>query len=35
MRSPCVTAVKAFMLEPPGGDPTVRSAIAAADSVPG
>jgi hypothetical protein len=31
MRSPGVTAVKAFMLEPLGADPTVRSA----DPVPG
>ncbi len=35
MRSPCVTALKAFMREPLGGDPTVRSAIAVADPVPG
>ncbi len=34
MRSPYVTAVKAFMLEPLGADPTVRSAIAVADPVP-
>jgi hypothetical protein len=35
MRSPRVTADEAFMLEPPGGDPTVRLAIAVADAVPG
>jgi hypothetical protein len=35
MRSPCVTAVEVFMLEPLGGDPTVRSAIAVPDRVPG
>ena len=35
MRSPCVTAVKAFMLEPPGADATVRPAIGAADRVLG
>ena len=35
MRSPCVTAVEAFTLEPLAGDPTVRSAIALADPVPG
>jgi hypothetical protein len=34
MRSPRVTAVKAFMREPPRGDPTVRPAIAVADPVP-
>ena len=34
-RWPCVTAVEAFVLEPPGGDPTVRSAIGVADPVPG
>ena len=33
MGSPCLTAVKAFMLEPLG-DPTVRSADAVADPVP-
>jgi hypothetical protein len=35
MRSPYLTAVEAFMREPPGADPTVRSAIAVADPVPG
>jgi hypothetical protein len=35
MRSPRVTAVEAFTLEPLGGDPTVRSAVAVADPVPG
>jgi hypothetical protein len=35
MRSPSATAVEAFFLEPPGGDPVVRSAIAVADPVPG
>jgi hypothetical protein len=35
MRSPCVTAVEAFMLGRLGGEPTVRSAIAVADPVPG
>jgi hypothetical protein len=35
MRSSFLTAVKAFMLEPLGRDPTVRSAIAVADPVPG
>ena len=34
MRSPCLTAVEAFMLEPLGGDAAVRSAIAVADPVP-
>jgi len=34
MGSPCLTAVKAFMLEPLGGDPTVRSAGAVADPAP-
>jgi hypothetical protein len=33
MCSPCVTAV--FVLESLGGDPTVRSAVAMADPVPG
>jgi hypothetical protein len=32
MRSPGLTAVDVFMLEP-GGDPAVRLAIAVADSV--
>jgi hypothetical protein len=35
MRSPCVTAVGAFMREPLGGDLTVAWAIAVADPVPG
>ena len=35
MHSPHLTVVEAFMREPPGGDPTVRSAIALADPVPG
>jgi hypothetical protein len=35
MRSPCLTAVEAFMREPLGGHPTVVSAIAMADPVPG
>jgi hypothetical protein len=35
MCSPCVTAGEAFMREPPGGDPMVRSAVAVADPVPG
>jgi hypothetical protein len=35
MRSPCVTAVEVFVLEPLGGDPTVRLAIAVACSVSG
>jgi hypothetical protein len=35
MRSPYVTAVEAFMLEPLGGDPTVGSAVSVADPVPG
>jgi hypothetical protein len=35
MRSPGVTAVEAFMLEPLGGDPTVRPAVAVAGPVPG
>jgi hypothetical protein len=35
MRSSCVIAVEVFVLEPLGGDPTVRSATAAADPVPG
>ena len=34
MGSPYVTAIKAFTLEPPGGDPTIRSAIAVADPLP-
>lgn len=35
MRSPSVTAVKAFTLEPVARDPTVSSAIAVAEPVPG
>jgi hypothetical protein len=35
MRSPCVTAVEVFTREPLRGDPTVRSAVAVADPVPG
>jgi hypothetical protein len=35
MRSPRVIAFEAFMRKPPGGDPMVRSGIAAADPVPG
>jgi hypothetical protein len=35
MRWPRVTAIEAFMRKPPGGDPMVRSVIAAADPVPG
>jgi hypothetical protein len=35
MRSPSVTAVEAFMLEPLDGDPVARPARAVADPVPG
>jgi hypothetical protein len=35
MRSPCVTALEAFMLEPLDRDQTVRSLIAVAAPVPG
>jgi hypothetical protein len=35
MRTPPVTAVGAFMREPLGGDPTVRSAVAVASPVLG
>jgi hypothetical protein len=34
MPSPFLTAAEAFMLEPPGGDPTPRSAIAVDDPAP-
>ena len=33
MRSSCLTSGEAFMREPLGGDPTVRSAIAVTDPV--
>jgi hypothetical protein len=35
MRSPCLTSVEVFVLEPLGEDATVCSAIAVADPVPG
>jgi hypothetical protein len=35
MRSPRVTAVETFTLEPLSEDPTVRPAIAVADPAPG
>jgi hypothetical protein len=35
MRSPSATEVEAFILEPPGGVPAVRSTIAAGDPMPG
>jgi hypothetical protein len=35
MGSPCVTGIEAFTLEPLGGDPMVRSAIAGDDRAPG